>query len=65
MDTANCIQLYLKRRDLYGKRNVSYGTLKSIVSKAESVAGLPEKTVSRPTDRHRVPTGNVGGTKSA
>jgi len=40
-------------------------TLESIVSKVESEAGLPEKTISRRTVRHRVLTGNVDGTNAA
>jgi hypothetical protein len=52
MATADCVQLYLERKAIYGKRNVPNGTLESIVSKVESEAGLPEKTISRHTVRH-------------
>jgi hypothetical protein len=39
--------------------------LESIVSKVEIEAGLPEKTISRHTVRHRVLTGYVDGTNEA
>ncbi len=65
MATADCVQLYLEKKALYGKRNVPNGTLESIVSKVEIEAGLPEKTISRRTVRHRVLTGKVDGTNAA
>jgi hypothetical protein len=43
MATADCVQLYLEKKALYGERNFPNGTLESIVSKVEIEAGLPEK----------------------
>ncbi len=53
----------MERKVVYGSKKVPNGTLKSIVSKAKSDAGLAPSTISQSTVSHSILSGNVDGRK--